>query len=439
MLITTPLKYAAWYYLPGYATRQLLAFVHQGYTRATGRPPPPPGTPAYAFHYRMTYLFCAVVYLLYNLYDAATTLDPNYYELLGLAPSADEGMLKAAFRQFARKHHPDRAGAKSEEMFIEVRDAYDALKSPVKRFAYERFGPEALKWSQCTTLREYVRHGLLQASGFYIVSLCSLIFFSFVSPSSPVSYWRYLMLAFTAVYELLFLLGPSVSPASASTTFSSVIFADPAATTHTSLFAFLWPRRVPYQHVRFLHNLWVLGCFALSNVVPVVFPAPSAAFEEQWVFNEAKQIASLSSSILRETNAHIATLFHSAHGPRTGTPASEGTFPYVTDLPLPNRGKPADQVVALLATEMEHLILETQLRADGGPLRSAVDNAVERGRRRMREGGGGGTGRPVRGGQISGVWGSQLNGSVVGIANGVGAGSPGRKLGYVRGRSRSLG
>ncbi len=51
-----------------------------------------------------------------------------------------------------------------------------------------RFGPEALAWSQCTTLREYVRHGLLQASGFYIVSLCSLVFFSFVNPSSTVSY-----------------------------------------------------------------------------------------------------------------------------------------------------------------------------------------------------------------------------------------------------------
>ncbi|KAI0359521.1 hypothetical protein OH77DRAFT_1395370 [Trametes cingulata] len=436
MLITTPLKYLAWYYIPGYATRQLLSIFHQGYTRVFRRPPPPPGTPAYVFHYRMTYLFCALVYLVYNLYDAATTLDPNYYELLGLAPSADEGMLKAAFRQFAKRYHPDRAGDDSKGTFMEVRDAYDALRSPVKRFAYERFGPEALKWNQCTTLREYVRHGLLQASGFYIVSLCSLIFFSFVSPSSPVSYWRYLMLAFTAVYELLFLLDPTPSPASSSS-FSSVIFTDPAATTHASLFAYFWPQRVPYQHVRFLHNLWVLGCFALSNVVPIVFPAPNAAFEEQWVFNEAKQIAALSASILRETNAHIATLFHSVHGPRTGTPASEGTFPYVTDLPLPNHGKPADEVVALLATEMEHLILETQMRADGGPLKSAVDNAVERGRRKQgREGEGDVLGRrPVRvGNQMPGVWGQQQQNGYVNAS-----GSPARKLGYVRGRSRSLG
>lgn len=138
MLVTTPLKYAAWYYLPGYATRQLLTVFHVAYARIFRRLPPPPGTPAYVLHYRLTYLLFAIIYLIYNLYDAAATMEPNYYEILGLSPTADENMLKSAFRQFARRYHPDRAGAKSEELFIEVRDAYDALKSPVKRFAYER-------------------------------------------------------------------------------------------------------------------------------------------------------------------------------------------------------------------------------------------------------------------------------------------------------------
>ncbi|EIW54344.1 uncharacterized protein TRAVEDRAFT_31328 [Trametes versicolor FP-101664 SS1] len=431
MLITTPLKYAAWYYLPGYATRQLLSFFHVAYARVLRRPPPPPGTPAYAFHYRMTYLFFALVYLAYNLYDASATMEPNYYEILDLAPTADENMLKMAYRQFARRYHPDRAGAQSESMFIEVRDAYDALKSPVKRFAYERFGPEALSWSQCTTLREYVRHGLLQASGFYIVSLCSLIFFSFVSPSSTVSYWRYIMLAFTAVYELLFLLNPSPAPSS-GTSFSSVVFTDPTIAAHTSFFSFLWPHRVPYQHVRFLHTLWVLGCFALSNVAPVVFPAPSPEFQENWIANEAQQISTLSAAVARETNVHLATLFHAAHGPRTGTAASDGTFPYLGEL------KPADAVVGLLAQEMEHLILETQMRADGGPLKSAVENAVER---RKREAGRVGLGLGRRP-SAQGAW-VQQNGNGNGNGNGVGAAAPPvwkeRVLGYVRGRSRSLG
>ncbi len=136
----------------------------------------------------------------------------------------------------------------------------------------------------------------------------------------------------------------------------------------------------------------------------------------------------------------LATLFHSVHGPRTGTAASDGTFPYLGE--LPNGGKPADEVVGLLAQEMEHLILETQMRADGGPLKSAVENAVER---RKREAGRVGLGLGKRP-SAQGPW-VQQNGNGNGNGNGsalpVGAASPPvwkeRVLGYVRGRSRSLG
>lgn len=107
------------------------------------------------------------------------------------------------------------------------------------------------------------------------------------------------MLAFTAVYELLFLLDPSPAPTS-GTTLSSVLFSDPTVATHASLFSLLWPNRVPYQHVRFLHTLWVLGCFALSNVAPVIFPAPPTEFLEKWILNEAQQISTLSAGIARE-------------------------------------------------------------------------------------------------------------------------------------------
>ena len=132
------LKYAGWTYLPNLATQQLLNFFHQSYPRLFGRPPPRPGTPEYVRHYRMTYLLFAVGYLAYTFYDAATAVEPNYYQMLGVEPTADDGTLKAAFRQFARRYHPDRVGPQGEAVFIQVRDAYEALKSPVKRFAYDR-------------------------------------------------------------------------------------------------------------------------------------------------------------------------------------------------------------------------------------------------------------------------------------------------------------
>ncbi len=50
-----------------------------------------------------------------------------------------------------------------------------------------RFGPDALEWS-CSTLREYIRHGLMQASGFYITSVVILVILSTSGRSGPVAY-----------------------------------------------------------------------------------------------------------------------------------------------------------------------------------------------------------------------------------------------------------
>ena len=131
-------KYAAWNYLPAVATRQLLSFFHSAYPRIFCRPPPPPGSQEFVRNYRFTYLLVVVTYLVYTFHDAATTVDANYYQILDVEPTANATTLKGAFKQFAKKYHPDRVGPQGEEMFIRVRDAYEALKSPVKRFAYDR-------------------------------------------------------------------------------------------------------------------------------------------------------------------------------------------------------------------------------------------------------------------------------------------------------------
>ena len=60
----------------------------------------------------------------------------DYYETLGLEPSAGEAEIKTAYRRLARKYHPDvskEAGA--EEKFKAVNEAYEALRDPQKRTA----------------------------------------------------------------------------------------------------------------------------------------------------------------------------------------------------------------------------------------------------------------------------------------------------------------
>ena len=67
-------------------------------------------------------------------------MQPNFYQILGVSPNVDETGLKLAFRAFAKRHHPDRpeVGKEGEVMFMAVRDAFEALKDPVVRFAYDR-------------------------------------------------------------------------------------------------------------------------------------------------------------------------------------------------------------------------------------------------------------------------------------------------------------
>jgi molecular chaperone DnaJ len=71
----------------------------------------------------------------------------DYYEVLGVNRDADEKELKSAFRKMAKKFHPDAnpGDESAEQKFKEVNEAYEALKDPQKRAAYDRFGHAAFE------------------------------------------------------------------------------------------------------------------------------------------------------------------------------------------------------------------------------------------------------------------------------------------------------
>jgi len=69
----------------------------------------------------------------------------DYYEILGVGRDASDDELKSAFRQLARKYHPDvNKEHDAEENFKEINEAYGVLSDKEKRARYDRFGKEGL-------------------------------------------------------------------------------------------------------------------------------------------------------------------------------------------------------------------------------------------------------------------------------------------------------
>ena len=63
----------------------------------------------------------------------------DYYEVLGVAPDADQAAIKSAYRKLARKYHPDVSEHKdAEARFKEVAEAYEVLKDANKRADYDQ-------------------------------------------------------------------------------------------------------------------------------------------------------------------------------------------------------------------------------------------------------------------------------------------------------------
>jgi len=73
--------------------------------------------------------------------------DIDYYDLLEVERTADGSTIKSAYRKLAMKYHPDKNPGcqESEAKFKAIGEAYECLKDPQKRAAYDRFGHAAFQ------------------------------------------------------------------------------------------------------------------------------------------------------------------------------------------------------------------------------------------------------------------------------------------------------
>lgn len=131
------LSLIGWAVVPDFVTHQVLRIFYSIFGAKFQRQP---GTPAYRQHYAYAFSIVVLSYLTYNLIQGIRYMPLNFYQILGVPPTVDDAGLKLAFRQFAKHHHPDRpgVGTAGTEMFMIVRNAFEALKDPTVRFAYDR-------------------------------------------------------------------------------------------------------------------------------------------------------------------------------------------------------------------------------------------------------------------------------------------------------------
>lgn len=71
----------------------------------------------------------------------------DYYEILGVSRDADAEEIKKSYRKLAFEYHPDRnnGSKEAEEKFKEATEAYEVLRDPEKRAAYDRYGHAGVK------------------------------------------------------------------------------------------------------------------------------------------------------------------------------------------------------------------------------------------------------------------------------------------------------
>ena len=100
----------------------------------------------------------------------------DYYDVLGVAPDAGAAEIKRAYRQLAKRYHPDISGEDRAASFREVSRAYDVLGDPVRRRTYDaalRQAVQGVNWLQdevaidfpsVASLLDRMRHSFFGAS-----------------------------------------------------------------------------------------------------------------------------------------------------------------------------------------------------------------------------------------------------------------------------------
>lgn len=241
--------------------------IYYGITIRAGDPKPAPGSPRFNSHRRVIHMLVISLYLLYTLIEADIEQRnfPSYYDDLGVAFDAPDRDIKSRFRRLAALHHPDKAGAggasgapDAATFFMHLKQASDTLQDAAKRFAYERFGPDVVRWQKCVTVKDYVSRGVISgilphygvaAASVYILGLFGYMEFG--------KYYRWLVLVTLCTFELHTVTRPDFPP--------WVAVVNAVLTRFTS-----HPAYLPFQIISLARKFAITIYIALAQIGPLL-------------------------------------------------------------------------------------------------------------------------------------------------------------------------
>ncbi|KAK3403195.1 hypothetical protein B0T20DRAFT_400268 [Sordaria brevicollis] len=265
-----------WTFLPNLVTGWVQS-LYYGITIRAGSPHPIPGTPRYAEHRRRIHILVVTIYLLYTMYEAHYELvvrGSNFYGDLGVSPDASEREIKSRFRRLAALYHPDKVtGQQNQEevnnYFVHLKTAVDTLTDPVRRWAYERFGLDAVAWAgpqgngakgACKTHRDFVMRGAQMLLSYYGLAAAVLYALGLLGYLTWGKYERWLVLASMFVWEAHTVMSP----------WRPVVFQhflNPLLQRVTGIMGRYY---LPFQAVALMRKLSVTVYIAISQIGPLL-------------------------------------------------------------------------------------------------------------------------------------------------------------------------
>ncbi|KAF4584079.1 Chaperone protein DnaJ [Ophiocordyceps camponoti-floridani] len=249
-----------WYILPGLAT-SVIQTIYYGLTIRAGDPKPAPESARHAVHRRHIKMAVVVIYLLYTIFEAYHDIraDPSYYEELGVPLDAGEREIRSRFRRVAAMHHPDKTGSDDDGFFfMHLKAVSDTLQHSAKRFAYERFGPSVLTWTECVTIREFVTRGfLLSILPHYSIAAATIYLLGLTGYMETAKLHRWLMLVGLCLFELHAVTRPE---------FPAVVRVVNAVATRLPPYTPL----LPFQVVKLAQKLVLTLCIGIAQIGPLL-------------------------------------------------------------------------------------------------------------------------------------------------------------------------